>query len=103
MVVGAVGNGWKRSPASSPTSARCPDRYLSAHPLLLAAIEAAGAEPGERAADDIGRLVAHLAGLRRMSSSIAGMLDRGEQPVVEAALLKDMGTTDECVFPRCCG
>ena len=99
-VVGEVGDGWKMVTGELAYERSGPDRYLSAFPLLLAAIDAAGAEPGERAADDIGRLVAHLAGLRRMSSSIAGMLDRGEQPAVEAALLKDMGTTFEREIPE---
>jgi alkylation response protein AidB-like acyl-CoA dehydrogenase len=100
MVVGEVGQGWKMVTGELAYERSGPDRYLSAFALLLQAIRAAGATPGERAANDIGRLVAHLAGLRRMSSSIAGMLDRGEEPVVEAALLKDMGTTFEREIPE---
>jgi alkylation response protein AidB-like acyl-CoA dehydrogenase len=99
-VVGKVGDGWKMVTGELAYERAGPDRYLSAYPLLLAAIRAAGATPGERSANDIGRLVAHLAGLRRMSSSIAGMLDRGEQPMVEAALLKDIGTTFEREIPE---
>lgn len=100
MVVGQVGDGWAMVTGELAYERSGPDRYLSTHQLLLAAIRAAGPAPGERAANDIGRFVAHLVGLRRMSSSIAGMLDRGEQPVVEAALLKDMGTTFEREIPE---
>ena len=49
---------------------------------------------------EIGRLVAHLATLRRMSTSIAGQLDRGANPAVEAALVKDIGTTFEREIPE---
>jgi alkylation response protein AidB-like acyl-CoA dehydrogenase len=100
MVVGEVGQGWKMVTGELAYERSGPDRYLSAFALLLQAIRAAGATPGERAANDIGRLVAHLAGLRRMSSSLAALLDRGEEPVVEAALLKDMGTTFEREIPE---
>lgn len=99
-VVGAVGEGWKMVTGELAYERSGPDRYLSAHQLLVAAIREAGAEPDERRANDLGRLVAHLVTLRRMSSSIAGMLDRGEQPVVEAALLKDMGTSFEREIPE---
>lgn len=100
MVIGNVGDGWKMVTGELAYERAGPDRYLSTYALLLAAIRQAGAEPGARDANDLGRLVAHLATLRRMSSSIAGMLDRGEQPMVEAALLKDMGTTFEREVPE---
>jgi len=99
-VVGEVGDGWNRVTGELAWERSGPDRYLSAYALLLAAIRAAGAHPDARTAHEIGRLVAHLAALRRISSSIAGMLDRGEQPTVEAALLKDLGTTFEREIPE---
>jgi len=61
---------------------------------------ALGPQPGDRAANEIGRFVAHLATLRRMSTSVAGMLDRGAQPAVEAALVKDIGTAFEREIPE---
>lgn len=100
MVIGQAGDGWKMVTGELANERAGPDRYLSAYQLLLAAIRESGAQPDSRAANDIGRLVAHLTGLRRMSSSIAGMLDRGEQPMVEAALIKDMGTTFEREIPE---
>jgi hypothetical protein len=51
-------------------------------------------------AAEVGRLVAHLATLRRMSTSIAGMLNDGKSPVTEAALVKDLGTTLEQEIPE---
>ena len=49
---------------------------------------------------EVGRFVAHLATLRRMSSSIAGQLQKGAQPATEAALVKDVGTTFEREVPE---
>ena len=48
----------------------------------------------------IGRLMAHLATLRRMSMAVAGMLDRGLAPAVEAAIVKDLGTAFEREIPE---
>src|SRR5439155_15354794 len=47
----------------------------------------------------IGREVAHLATLRRMSLSVAGMLQAGKTPAVEAAVVKDLGTNFEQALP----
>jgi hypothetical protein len=77
-----------------------PDRFLSTYQLLVESIRVLGPEPDERAANEIGRFVAHLATLRRMSTSVAGMLHRGQQPLVEAALVKDIGTTFEREIPE---
>ena len=76
-----------------------PDRYLSTFPLLVEAIREIGPAPDRMAAAEIGRLVAHLATFRRMSGAIAGLLEKGQQPVTEAALVKDLGTTFEQSVP----
>ncbi len=46
-----------------------------------------------RAAIAIGRLTAHIMTLRRLSRSVAGMLQAGENPALQAALVKDLGRT----------
>lgn len=100
MVIGAPGEGWKMVTGELAFERAGADRYLSTYQLLLASMREIGTEPHDRSANDLGRLVAHLAGLRRMSMSIAGMLHAGRQPAVEAALLKDMGTTFEREIPE---
>lgn len=100
MVVGTPGEGWKMVTGELAFERAGADRYLSTYQLLLASMREIGSEPDHRSANDLGRLVAHLAGLRRMSMSIAGMLHAGRQPAVEAALLKDMGTTFEREIPE---
>ncbi|MGP1677681.1 MAG: acyl-CoA dehydrogenase family protein [Burkholderiales bacterium] len=100
MVLGEVGAGWTLVTSELAFERSGPDRFLSTYQLLLESIRTIGSDPDERAANEIGRFVAHLATLRRMSSSVAGMLERGAQPIVEAALVKDIGTAFEREIPE---
>lgn len=100
MRIGNEGDGWRQVSSELAFERSGPERYLSAIALLLEMIREAGKAPGERAAVEIGRLVAHLATLRRMSIALAKMLDAGEDPAVEAALVKDLGTTYEQEIPE---
>ncbi len=100
MVMGGVGQGWKMVTGELAFERSGPDRFLSTYQLLAQSIRALGPDPDDRAANEIGRFVAHLATLRRMSSSVAGQLQKGAQPNVEAALVKDVGTTFEREVPE---
>jgi alkylation response protein AidB-like acyl-CoA dehydrogenase len=100
MLIGAPGAGWKMVTGELAFERSGPDRFLSTYQLLLASIRAVGPQPADRVANEIGRFVAHLATLRRMSTSVAGMLERGAQPAVEAALVKDLGTAFEREIPE---
>lgn len=90
-VIGKVGGGWSQISAELAHERSGPERYLNAYGCLVHLVEAAGPNPSERDAQLIGRLVAHLLALRQMSFSIAGMIERGHVPAVEAALVKDLG------------
>ncbi len=68
--------------------------------LVLELIRLAGASPDPGAAEVVGRLVAQLATLRQMSLSVAGMLQAGQNPNLEAAVVKDVGTTFEQSIPE---
>ena len=63
-------------------------------------VRAVGPSPDTRAAEGIGRLVAQLHTMRRMSVSVAGMLQAGREPVVEASIVKDIGTIWEQQLPH---
>ena len=63
-------------------------------------VRAAGPNPSEDAAALIGRLASHLMTLRRMSLSVAGMLQNGDSPAVEAALVKSLGNDFEKLLPE---
>ncbi|RPI41536.1 MAG: acyl-CoA dehydrogenase, partial [Betaproteobacteria bacterium] len=90
-VIGSVGGGWSQISAELAHERSGPERYLNAYGCLVHLLDRVGAAPGERDAEKIGRLVAHLWTLRQMSFAIAGMLERGRVPAVEAALVKDLG------------
>lgn len=100
MVLGEVGAGWKMVTGELAFERSGPDRFMSTYQLLREAIRRVGEAPDDRQAEEIGRLVAHLATLRRMSSSIAGRIDRGENPAIAAALVKDVGTGFEREIPE---
>ncbi len=100
MVMGGVGMGWKMVTGELAFERSGPDRFLSTYQLLVESIRAVGKEPDARSANEIGRFIAHVATLRRMSTSVAGMLQKGAQPNVEAALVKDMGTAFEREIPE---
>jgi alkylation response protein AidB-like acyl-CoA dehydrogenase len=100
MRVGEEGAGWKQVTTELAFERSGPERYLSSIQLLIETIREVGKEPGERAAVTIGRLVAHLATLRQMSLSVAGMLQAGQNPNLEAAVVKDVGTSFEQEIPE---
>ena len=100
MRVGAEGDGWKQVTTELAFERSGPERYLSSFALVVELVRAASKSPDPRAAVTIGRLVAHLATMRQMSLSIAGMLQAGENPNLEAAVVKDVGTTFEQQIPE---
>ena len=100
MLVGAEGAGWQQVTAELALERSGPERYLSSMQLLLELLHAIGPAPDARAAVAIGRLVAHLATLRQMSIAVAGMLEAGADPALEAAVVKDLGTAFEQELPR---
>lgn len=100
MTVGQEGQGWAMVTSELAFERSGPDRFTSTYRLLVEALRELGQDPAPSAAAEIGRLVAHLATLRRMSTSIAGLLEKGESPVTEAAVVKDLGTTFEQEIPE---
>jgi acyl-CoA dehydrogenase len=95
MLVGRVGEGWNQATSELALERSGPERFLSTFPLLVKLIGLAGSQPGKRAAVEIGKLVAHLWTLRRLSLGVASALDAGENQAVQAALIKDLGTAFE--------
>lgn len=100
MMVGAEGQGWSMVTGELAFERSGPDRFLSDYRLLVDLVDRVGPDPDRHQAVEIGRLVAHLSALMRMSTSVAGLLDRGETPNTEAALVKDVGTAFEREIPE---
>jgi acyl-CoA dehydrogenase len=100
MLIGKEGAGWGQVMAELANERSGPERYLSCYPLLQELIGALPKPWGQRERIAIGRQVAHLMTLRRMSIGVAGMLEAGENPTVEASLVKDQGGVFEQALPN---
>jgi alkylation response protein AidB-like acyl-CoA dehydrogenase len=98
-VLGGEGQGWAQVTSELAFERSGPERFLSSMRLIVEMIRAIGPEPDARQAVAIGQLTARLVALRRMSLSVAGMLSRGEDPALEAAVVKDVGAVFEQDIP----
>jgi alkylation response protein AidB-like acyl-CoA dehydrogenase len=100
-LVGVEGEGWRQVTAELALERSGPERYLSSHALLCVLIDAARAAGSDSPAlaASIGRLVAELWTLRQMSMATAAKLAGGADPVVEAAIVKDLGNDFEQRLP----
>jgi acyl-CoA dehydrogenase len=98
-VMGTVDEAWKQATSELAYERSGPERFLETFYVLIELIRALGAEPDMRGAEGLGRLVAQLHTLRRMSVSVAGMLHAGKEPVVEGSIVKDVGTLWEQKLP----
>jgi len=99
-LVGEEGEGWRQVTSELAFERSGPERFLSSFQVQVELMRRAGPDPEPRIAEALGRMTAHLRILRRMSLSIAGMLQAGETPNLEAALVKDLGNAFERKIPE---
>ena len=99
-VVGEPGNGWSQVTSELGYERSGPERFLSAFRVYVEFVRLVGADPERSEAAAVGRIAAHLMTLRRMSMSVAGMLENGKAPNVEAALVKELGNNFEKLLPE---
>ena len=99
-VLGEVDGAWKQATSELAYERSGPERFLETYYVLAELVRVLGDKPDTRGAEGVGRLVAELHALRRMSVSVAGMLAAGKEPVVEAAIVKDVGTIWEQRLPH---
>lgn len=100
-LIGAEGQGWAQVNAELAFERSGPERVYSSTVLIdewLDFVRSRGGG-GEIEADLAGRLLAQLATLRSLSLAVTGRLARGESPVVEASMVKDLGTSFEQSIP----
>jgi alkylation response protein AidB-like acyl-CoA dehydrogenase len=98
--VGNEGDGWKQVTAELGFERSGPERYLSSIALIKELVAEVSRRPDDRGAEAVGRMVASMATLRSMSLSVSGMLEAGQNPYIEAAAVKDVGTTFEQSVPE---
>jgi acyl-CoA dehydrogenase len=94
-LVGAPGNGWAQVTSELAFERSGPERYLSSIRLAETMIRIARQSPTPRVLEAAGRACAKLVALRGMSASVAAMLQNGQMPNLEAALIKDLGNAFE--------
>ncbi len=99
-MIGQRGDGWNQVMAELAFERSGPERFLSSFALLTELLRVVDLATSDRAAVLVGRIVAHLAVLRRLSQSVAGMLERGENPALQAAIVKDLGALVEQEIPE---
>jgi acyl-CoA dehydrogenase len=99
-MLGEIDSAWKQATSELAYERSGPERFLETYYVLTELVRAVGPEPDTRSAEGIGRLVAQLHTMRRMSVSVAGMLQAGKEPVVEASIVKDIGTIWEQQLPH---
>jgi alkylation response protein AidB-like acyl-CoA dehydrogenase len=97
-LVGIEGNGWLQVTAELSLERSGPERYLSSHALLALLIDVVGDDRRFRGV--IGRLTAEMWTLRQMSMATAAKLADGGDPMVEAAIVKDLGNDFEQRLPQ---
>jgi alkylation response protein AidB-like acyl-CoA dehydrogenase len=100
MLVGQEGNGWEQVTSELGYERSGPERFLSSFRVLVEFIRVVGGTPSEHEAAVIGRLVSQLMTLREMSISVANMLQQGQNPALEAALVKALGNDFEKALPE---
>jgi len=98
-LVGTEGAGWTQATAELSLERSGPERYLSSMVLVTELVRHA-ARTGEPAAVALaGRLAAEAWTLRQMSLAVAGRMAAGEDPALEATIVKDLGNSFEQAVP----
>ncbi|MBU6166940.1 MAG: acyl-CoA dehydrogenase [Alphaproteobacteria bacterium] len=98
-LVGREGNGWAQVMSELAYERSGPERFLSTLVLAEELVRALGPAAPAAAHAPIGRLAAHLMVLRQMARGMAALLEAGEDPALEAAMVKDLGATFEQSIP----
>ena len=99
-VLGEIDGAWKQATSELAYERSGPERFLETFSVMIELVRVLGEKPDIRAAEALGRLVAQLHTMRRMSVSVNGMLQAGKDPTVEAAVVKDLGTVWEQKLPH---
>lgn len=99
-LIGVEGGGWRQVSGELAHERSGSERWIDTYGVLVSLINHIGVNPDLHAAERIGVLVGRLWTLHRMSLSISVLLEQGIEPVVEAALVKDLGNQFEKDVPE---
>ncbi|MCB2050910.1 MAG: acyl-CoA dehydrogenase, partial [Novosphingobium sp.] len=99
-LVGTEGDGWMQATAELSLERAGPERYLSSMLLLTELIRFAERHDSESLRALVARFAADAWTLRLMSASVAGKIAQGQDPALEATVVKDLGNTFEQALPE---
>jgi len=104
-LIGQEGSGWEQVVAELAFERSGPERIFSSVVLLNTWLDylRQDASRANTNARLVGQLISHLTVLRAMGISLVSQLNEGKSPVVEAALVKDLGTQFEQDLPLLVG
>ena len=100
-MIGQEGGGWEQVTAELAFERSGPERLFSSIVLFDEWLSFVRTKAGHtpEALRVAGKVFTQLAPLRAMSVAVQEKLTRGESPIVEAALVKDLGTSVEQMIP----
>jgi alkylation response protein AidB-like acyl-CoA dehydrogenase len=101
-LIGEEGAGWAQVTAELAFERSGPERIYGSMVLFDAWLQhlRSRGEPTPAELALAGRILAHLVPLRELSVSLTARLAAGDSPVIEAALVKDLGTELEQAIPN---
>ncbi len=99
-VIGEIDGAWKQATSELAYERSGPERFLETFGAMRAFLMAVEGTDDARIQEGLGRLIAQLHTMRRMSVSVAGMLEAGREPVTEASIVKDLGTVWDQALPK---
>ncbi|KQX18592.1 MULTISPECIES: acyl-CoA dehydrogenase family protein [unclassified Sphingomonas] len=104
-LLGQEGEGWEQVTAELAFERSGPERIYSATVLIDEWLRCVRGHGPADASDHrlIGRIAARLVTLRAMSLSTTARLQEGESPVLQASIVKDLGTSFEQSMPELIG
>lgn len=99
-LIGVEGQGWQQVTSELTFERSGPDRFMSHMGAVEEFFSALKQQPTAEGAQALGRLVAQLSTLRRMSRGVAAMITDGQDGALHAALVKDLGACFEQEIPE---
>ncbi|MBN8973400.1 MAG: acyl-CoA dehydrogenase family protein [Rhizobiales bacterium] len=98
-LIGEMGNGWHQVTSELAYERSGPERFLSSFVLFAELVRVLREHPSEQATIAVGRLASHFVVLRQLSRGVAWLLQNGQNPAQEAAVVKDLGALVEQEIP----
>jgi len=98
-LVGVEGGGWKQVTEELAFERSGPERYLSCFILLRKLVDVLKGTDNPVLLGKLGSQIALATSIRHMSLSVAGMLNDGLDPSLQASVVKDVGCSFEQGLP----